>query len=84
MQRWAAEQRFPQAPQFELSVPSWTSQPLLATRSQSAQPLAQAPITQAPPVQTVEAWGRAPQVRPQAPQFSGSVSVLAQKLVQHV
>jgi len=56
------------APQLALLARVFTSQPLLATPSQSAKPGAQAAMAQAPAAQVEAALGSA-QTRPQAPQF---------------
>ena len=62
----------PQAPQLALSVRVSTSQPLAATRSQSAKPGEQAAIVQPPDEQAAVALGSA-QARPQTPQFATAV-----------
>ena len=52
--------RWPQAPQFSMSLSTRVSQPLSARMSQSAKPVAQAVIWQAPAAQVVAALGAAP------------------------
>jgi hypothetical protein len=58
----------PQPPQRALSVRVFTSQPLLASPSQSAKPAAHAPMAHAPDAHMALALGSA-HVRPQAPQL---------------
>ncbi len=74
-QTWPPGQMTPQAPQLLLSPLRLTSQPLLATRSQSPKPMLQVVTVHAPaaqpgvPLITVHA-------RPQAPQWATVVLVL--------
>jgi hypothetical protein len=64
----------PHAPQLALSVAVFTSQPSLATRSQSAKPAAQLVTPHAPAAQAVTAWGST-HARPHPPQCDALVVV---------
>jgi hypothetical protein len=79
-----AEHAWPQPPQFFGSVAVSTSQPSLATWSQSANVAAQAPMAHADPVQTAVALAKGPQTMPQPPQSPGLVVVSTQSGEQHV
>jgi hypothetical protein len=71
----------PQAPQLVRLVRVLVSQPLEAEPSQSPKPLAQRTTVHSLAEQPLAAtWERA-QTAPQAPQFAGSMAVLAQKVV---
>ena len=65
-------QAVPQPPQLAASMAVLVSHPSLLSLLQSAQPLLQAPVPQAPPAQVATALV-ALQTVPQAPQLAGSV-----------
>ena len=67
----------PQAPQWALLVPRLVSQPLPAAPSQSPRPASQRATVQPPAAQPLTAPG-SEQALPQAPQWAGSMEVLAQ------
>ena len=73
----------PHAPQLAVDVRRFTSQPLLATPSQSAKPAAQV-NPHAPRVHAVVALARAGQVVAHAPQFDTSVWRFTQRPEQKV
>ena len=64
---WPAPQPIPHAPQLAFSVRVSTSQPLLATWSQSAKPASQVVTAHAPAAQVGVAWAST-HARPQPPQ----------------
>jgi len=69
-----AAQPAPHAPQLALSVRVSTSQPLLATRSQSAKPGSQAATAHSPAPQDERAWASR-QALPQPPQCAALEAV---------
>ena len=69
-----AGQTTPQRPQWETSVARFTSQPLVASPSQSAKPVMHA-TPHTPDAQVGDALARDGQAMPQAPQLFGSVRV---------
>ncbi|GAG08648.1 unnamed protein product [marine sediment metagenome] len=73
-------QASPQAEQ-SLEVPSWVSQPSVSKELQSSHPESQAPISQAPPLHTPEAW-LYEQSSPQDEQLEGVPSWVSQPLPQ--
>ena len=79
-----AEQTLPQAPQFLSSVLVFTSQPVLAARSQSRKPGLHAPMPQRPPVQPGVAFAGAKQLLPQRPQLWVSELVSTQAPLQSI
>ena len=68
----------PHAPQLAALVPRFVSQPLLATPSQSPSPVAQRDTAQDPPAHAATEVPGSEHVRPQVPQFDGSLPVFAQ------
>jgi hypothetical protein len=71
----------PHAPQLTALVWVSTSQPLAAVPSQSAKPVAQRTTVQALPAQPLVATLASAHTVPHAPQWAGSITVLAQKAV---
>jgi hypothetical protein len=69
----------PQAPQLAALAVRSVSQPLAASPSQSPEPPVQRTIVHAPDPQPWAATLARAQTVPQAPQFAGSMAVLAQK-----
>jgi hypothetical protein len=69
----------PQAPQLALLLWRLVSQPLAAAPSQSPEPALHAITVHAPAAQPLAATEGSAQARPHAPQWSGSIEVLAQK-----
>jgi hypothetical protein len=67
--------RFPHPPQWSRSAFVLISQPVAAFASQSARPLAHAPMPQAPSTQVWVATSRSPQTSPHSPQLSTSLEV---------
>jgi hypothetical protein len=74
-------QNRPQDPQLAALVVTSVSQPLLARPSQSPKPAAQRAGVHIPPAQPWAATWASAQTIPHAPQFVGSMAVLAQKAV---
>src|SRR5204863_303571 len=69
---WPAAHAPPQRPQLALSVVRFTSQPLAGFMSQSAKPVAQAPIAQVPDPQVAAALAKR-HTTPQPPQLLTSL-----------
>jgi hypothetical protein len=68
----------PQAPQWVVAVVTSVSQPLAAAPSQSPKPAAQRPTVHSPAAHPLVAALASAQARPHAPQWAGSIAVLAQ------
>jgi nicotinate-nucleotide--dimethylbenzimidazole phosphoribosyltransferase len=76
---WGSAQARPQAPQFAALAVRSTSQPFAGLASQSPKPAPQRTTVHAPPAQPLAATWASAQAAPHAPQFAGSMALLAQK-----